>query len=165
MFVSSLVKTPTTVYAALEALLTPAKSPTEFTIAVKHLFLASLLLLVAAFPAACAAPAIGDPCKDAYDCDTNGNRYCDRTQPGGYCIVGGCEKSTCPEDSVCVMFRPTSDRLAVTWCMATCDETSDCRDRYICRRADQLIESPSKEPTALNLDRESAKFCTARPSD
>ena len=41
------------------------------------------------------------------DCDpTNGTRVCDLSQPGGYCLVDGCDAQSCPEDSVCVRFFP-----------------------------------------------------------
>ncbi len=58
--------------------------------------------------------------------------------------------------------------------MAACDNSSDCRNAYRCRRANQLgmipISSASNEqsgevvvelqPLARSLDRDSAKFCT-----
>lgn len=74
------------------------------------------------------APAIGDECETALDCSQSGSRICDRTQPAGYCTIQGCERGTCPEDSVCVKFRPGLERLSATYCMATCETTSDCRD-------------------------------------
>ena len=143
-------------------------NPARIEVKVKNAYLAILLLLGLA--GSCAPPAIGDPCEDSIDCDIQGKRYCDLTQPKGYCTLEGCEKSTCPEDSVCVMFRPKPDRLASTWCMATCDSKSDCRDGYSCKQADQLGEAQSTagadaggsdaEPLAKSLDKASTKFCT-----
>lgn len=82
----------------------------------------SLLLTVAC------APQIGKHCGNSLDCSAQGSRICDRTQPAGYCTIMGCEEGTCPSEAVCVKFRPKEERLAVTYCMAKCDERSDCRD-------------------------------------
>src|SRR5262245_26278271 len=73
------------------------------------------------------APEVGDDCKTALDCSSQGSRLCDRTQPGGYCTIRGCEPGTCPEEAVCVKFRPSEERLAVTYCMRKCDDNGDCR--------------------------------------
>jgi hypothetical protein len=89
--------------------------------------LALVLFFVAAGAVGC-APAIGDECDTALDCSSQGSRQCDRTQPGGYCTILGCEQGTCPEDSVCVKFRPDLERIAVTYCMASCETDSDCRN-------------------------------------
>lgn len=89
--------------------------------------LALVLCALAAIAVGC-APAIGDDCESALDCSSQGSRQCDRTQPGGYCTIAGCERGTCPEDSVCVRFRPALERIATTYCMAECEEDDDCRD-------------------------------------
>lgn len=88
----------------------------------------ALSLLLAAASAVGCAPAIGDECETALDCSSQGSRQCDRTQPGGYCTIVGCERGTCPEDSVCVKFRPSLERIAATYCMASCEHNNDCRD-------------------------------------
>ena len=130
--------------------------------------------MLAALASAC-APEIGDPCENSVDCDIQNKRTCDLTLPGGYCTISGCEKGTCPDEAVCVAFRPEPDRLSNSWCMASCDDNSDCRDGYRCRRAEQLgmipISANSEQtgeinvklrPLAQSLDRDSAKFCTVR---
>lgn len=133
---------------------------------------------------------IGDSCETSVDCDVQNKRICDLTQPGGYCTLRGCEKGTCPEEAVCVLFRPEPERLAASWCMYACDDNDDCRDNYSCLAAADLGEQPgytvsveytveddagvdleeqSQEdrsqpvPLARNLDKESAKFCTVKP--
>ena len=71
------------------------------------------------------SPEIGDDCGTALDCSAQGSRLCDRTQPGGYCTIAGCERGTCPDEAVCVKFRPNLERLAVTYCMYKCSDHSD----------------------------------------
>jgi len=134
-----------------------------------HSLLISTAVILSALLNLRCAPEIGDECETSLDCDVQNNRVCDLTQPRGYCTLEGCEKGTCPEDSVCVMFRPEPERLSSTWCMASCDDNDDCRKGYYCRRADQLKETSVSDGTtkqevfAKNLDKGSAKFCTVRP--
>lgn len=106
------------------------------------------------------APQIGDSCSSSVDCSVNGDRICDRAQPGGYCTVASCEEGTCPDESVCVEFRPEPARLSSSWCMAPCDEDGDCRDGYDCRRASEIFDDDC-EPMARVLDGagDSARFC------
>ena len=118
-------------------------------------------LCVAISLAGC-APAIGDACETPLDCSSQGSRLCDRTQPGGYCTVRGCEQGTCPEDSVCVAFRPCAERLAVTYCMLKCSDSSDCRDDegYHCTSAEQFGEGMTD---AKILGNSKQKICTIPP--
>ncbi len=106
------------------------------------------------------APEIGDECSSSVDCSVNGDRICDRSQPGGYCTVAACEEGTCPEDSVCVEFRFEPERLSSSWCMAPCEEDGDCRGGYDCRRASEILDADC-EPMARALDGagDSARFC------
>ncbi len=133
---------------------------------VLHLGLLSALSLIAS-----CAPEIGDACENSVDCDIQNKRICDLTQPGGYCTVRGCERGTCPDDSVCVMFRPAPERLAASWCMASCDDDDDCRDHYNCTNAEDMgslesgTDAGTDAPAADSLDSESAKFCSAEPLD
>jgi hypothetical protein len=107
------------------------------------------------------APAIGDECKTSLDCSSQGSRLCDRTQPHGYCTLRGCESGTCPEDSVCVKFRPVQERLATTYCMAKCDDDGDCRsdEGYRCSTASEFGETAELE--AEILGRSNQGFCSA----
>lgn len=112
-------------------------------------------------------PSIGDDCKSSLDCSQQNNRVCDRQQPGGYCTLIGCENNSCPDDAVCVTFRPEPQRLASTWCMATCDDDGDCRDDqgYRCRNAAQLnAVDTCRLPVASVAYKPGAKFCVVPPT-
>jgi len=115
-----------------------------------------MLILAAASAVGC-APAIGDECETALDCSSQGSRQCDRTQPGGYCTILGCERGTCPEESICVKFRPSLERVAVTYCMATCEQDGDCRDDegYVCTGQGEFAEG-----LAEVLGDPGAEFCS-----
>jgi hypothetical protein len=50
---------------------------------------------------------IGDSCSSSSDCDpTRGTRTCDLSQPGGYCLVEGCDARSCPSNSICIRAFP-----------------------------------------------------------
>jgi hypothetical protein len=118
-----------------------------------------LLCSVIALAFGACAPEIGDDCKTALDCSSQGSRLCDRTQPGGYCTIKGCEDGTCPEESVCVKFRPRAERLAVSYCMFKCDGRGDCRsgDGYECTTAADFGTGHGMDAEVLG--RESQRFC------
>src|SRR5215217_5318570 len=90
-------------------------------------------------------PEVGDDCKVSTDCSAAGDRLCDITAPGGYCTVFNCEPNSCPDDeALCVQFGAVRSPIcaevplespspyARTFCMATCDDNSDCRSGYVC---------------------------------
>lgn len=94
----------------------------------------SSLVVIFACLVACGR-GIGDGCETGLNCSASASRLCDMTQPGGYCTLAGCQRGSCPSDSVCVTFWQTTaqteidrNRLSVNYCMRTCDERSDCRD-------------------------------------
>jgi len=67
---------------------------------------AAFFLAFAAQLAAC-GKKIGDECKTAFDCNqTDETRTCDISQPGGYCIIEGCDQHSCPDEAACVRFFP-----------------------------------------------------------
>jgi hypothetical protein len=115
---------------------------------------------VAALLAGC-SPDIGDDCNSSLDCSQIGDRLCDTTQPGGYCTIFNCEPDTCPEDeAACVGFQfdldpacksvddATYPRFSKTFCMALCEDASDCRAGYECVRPD------TREAVVVDLDEE-----------
>jgi hypothetical protein len=109
------------------------------------------------------SPEIGDDCSSSLDCSTQNNRVCDRQQPGGYCTLNGCENDSCPDDAICVTFRPEPQRLSSTWCMAACDEDSDCRDDqgYVCHSAswyNAIVADTASVPYKPR-----ARFCAVPP--
>jgi hypothetical protein len=121
----------------------------------RRCFLAALVVGLALVGVGC-APEIGDDCGSALDCSAQGSRLCDRTQPGGYCTIQGCEKGTCPDEAVCVKFRPSEERLAVTYCMFKCSDRGDCRDHYECTAASDF----GSHGDAEILGRASQRFCS-----
>src|SRR5262245_47832083 len=66
----------------------------------------ALLLAVAATAGAGCSREIGDDCVTAVDCNPNGSRSCDSSQPGGYCTIQGCDERSCPEEAVCMRYFP-----------------------------------------------------------
>ena len=120
-----------------------------------------LIALAAALVSTGCGKEIGAACETALDCSSQGSRLCDRTQPHGYCTLRGCERGTCPEDSVCVKFRPAQERLAVTYCMYSCEEDDDCRDDegYQCAGEGDF----GAKGEAEILGSSSERFCVAKP--
>ncbi len=93
---------------------------------------ASLALLL---PGAC-KKVIGDSCTANTDCSISADRTCDLSQTGGYCTVVACEPGSCPDNGVCVYFDAHAPRLRRRYCMAGCNDDSDCRSDYHCVRPD-----------------------------
>ncbi len=134
----------------------------------RFLLLASLL----GFAAAC-QPEIGAECETSVDCSQNGDRLCDRTQPGGYCTAFNCAAGDCPDDSVCVAFGAslayyagcdgdgTLSRVSRTFCMAPCDSAADCRSGYAC----QDLASSGDVSSVVSVDPgRSSKVCVVAQS-
>jgi len=100
------------------------------------------LLVLSTTLTAC-RPKIGDACATSTDCSVQGDRLCDTTQLGGYCTIFTCEPTKCPDDSACAAFNgpdlsnlcsslSLQTRLERTFCLRTCESSSDCRPGYIC---------------------------------
>jgi hypothetical protein len=121
---------------------------------------AAFACLVASMAVAC-TPEIGDDCSNSLNCSSQSSRECDRTQPGGYCTISPCERDTCPEEATCVKFRPSQERLSVTYCMRKCGDDNDCRegDGYRCLTAKGFSGCFEAE----TLDGADKRFC-ALPS-
>jgi hypothetical protein len=118
------------------------------------------LVLLALLSPAC-GKEIGDPCTTNVDCQQDGTRDCDLSQPGGYCTMNGCDEKSCPSEAVCIRVFPyeapgatctvdsdcTSDGLCLPegfcvpraserrYCERNCSSNSDCRSGYVCREA------------------------------
>lgn len=116
---------------AIAKLVDASYPPPPMSAAVRPLFLLFAVVLWGC------TPSIGDDCDTALDCSAQATRLCDQTQPGGYCTLPGCDMGTCPDEAVCVLFRPETPRLSVSYCMLECESDSDCRDGegYRCLRA------------------------------
>jgi len=131
---------------------------------------ATILLLAGLAVAGC-NNHIGDSCGNSTDCSVTGDRQCDLAQPGGYCTVFACDADTCPEGA-CVEWRFIPSRTAETWCMKTCDDTSNCRFDYTCVLPNQITmtgefdpDLPSEDRVARIIDLDAykaeAKICVA----
>ena len=98
-------------------------------------FLVALLFVVAA--TGCRRE-IGDECVTAVDCNPNGSRSCDATQPGGYCTIQGCDETSCPEEAVCMRYVPAQfltkpcDPVCGANGAPDCPVPSDCDADEIC---------------------------------
>jgi hypothetical protein len=136
----------------------PMRSPSSIP---ATLGLAALLLAVGC------APSIGDSCGTALDCSVNGDRTCDLARPGGACTIFACEPDTCPDDAVCVRWRPDPSRLSFTACMRRCTEEGDCRvdEGYACLAAEDIgATEEGGDPIAEVIDEErtdEGTFCVA----
>lgn len=90
----------------------------------------SRLLLFLAIASALALGAckreIGDECSTGADCEPNGSRICDLSQPGGYCTIANCDERSCPSDSACIRFFPT--QFLTKACNPACEDLPCLRD-------------------------------------
>jgi len=76
---------------------------------------------------------IGDSCQTNVDCSPQGDRFCDRAPPGGYCTQENCDINSCPGNSVCIRFftplnEPCRPSDSPTICKSdercVCDQTT-----------------------------------------
>lgn len=115
------------------------------------------------------APAIGDSCGASFDCSVNGDRVCDVARPGGACTVYACEADNCPDEAVCVRWRPDPTRLSFTACMQRCEVDENCRmdEGYRCKSVAEITTTPEGgEPIAELVDEmrdDEGRFCVVDP--
>ena len=87
-------------------------------------------LLFCSLAATACTHNLGDPCGQNVDCSPAGDRFCDTSQPGGYCTVEDCDIGTCPDNQPCVRFftpikdEPCDPTQMNTGCLA--DERCIC---------------------------------------
>ncbi len=98
-------------------------------------------------------PEVGDECTISTDCSITGDRLCDTSQPGGYCTIFNCDATSCPEESVCVEFHPSSTRFARRFCVRVCDAPSECRPGYVC------VAPTERDGVVISSDPQSGKVC------
>lgn len=65
---------------------------------------------------------IGDECSTSVDCDPNGTRACDLSQPGGYCTIQGCTEQSCPGGSACIRLFPVKFLDQTHTCVPACED-------------------------------------------
>jgi hypothetical protein len=122
--------------------------------------------LLPCFALAACAPEIGDECSANVDCSPNGDRVCDVTSPGGYCMILGCRSGGCPEEAVCVSYGDGVGRQ--TFCMRHCGSGDDCRGEYQCFNPGRYAASRAEDPTfdpndygrIIDEDPAGSGFCT-----
>ena len=118
---------------------------------------AYIALLFLSMVALACEPEIGDSCSTNSECSMQGDRVCDRSQPGGYCLMIDCDPDTCPGEAVCVEFL--EERRARRYCMRRCSKDGDCRDEYVC------IVPEEVEALILDEGGEEDQFCTMEIPD
>lgn len=126
-------------------------------------FRVMMVLAVAAIASGGCKKMIGDDCSTAADCNPNGTRSCDLSQPGGYCTIQGCDETSCPGEAVCIRYFPAQYltkacnpaatdsgcledeeicldsglcaplRTELRYCARSCSSGDDCRGGYECR--------------------------------
>lgn len=148
-----------------------------------------LLVSVALALPAC-KDLIGDSCSFDADCSPNMNRNCDRSQPGGYCLIIGCEADKCPdrpnqrndERSACVEFTtpcPVDETGAVaddelcerlepnrvrSYCLRRCDLSGGGGEEMGCRGGYQCIAPADMYGVVLDGKYESTGVCVPDPN-
>jgi hypothetical protein len=125
---------------------------------IRRASLAGLALFAALFASACGHD-IGDDCRSSADCDPNGGRSCDLSQPGGYCTIVGCSAKSCPEDSACIRYFP-EQYLGDVSCDPACEDL-DCdggQRQNLCL-ADELCLDSGKCAKRTFEQRQCAKVC------
>lgn len=100
------------------------------------------------------ADEIGDECSLSSDCAADGSRFCDNTQPSGYCTVVGCDYNTCPEESECVRFFTGS------FANRTCDPSTEDLGTDMCAPDEVCAIDGRCAPSASEL-----RFCMRKCSD
>jgi hypothetical protein len=110
---------------------------------------------------------VGDSCKSSVDCDPNGTRSCDLSQPGGYCTVVGCDAvaAPCPSGSTCIRtFPETFLALAanITVDGQTCDPApsmSECAPEDMCASFGYCVRKC--DPTVTPTTCPSGQLCSS----
>jgi hypothetical protein len=104
--------------------------------------LALAIVTFGAFALGC-TPNVGDSCQLSTDCGSTGQLVCDTSEFDGYCTEVDCISDSCPDNAGCIGFYPSvpgcgyndrtaGSRFTESFCMATCESNSDCRDYYVC---------------------------------
>jgi len=115
--------------------------------------------------AACEAE-IGDSCSYDIDCSVMMERNCDHSQPGGYCLIIGCDPDRCPAEAVCVEFATPcpegtpEDTCAIIepnrgrrYCLRHCGSDKGCRGAYAC------VDPAELHATIIDIDPRRGRIC------
>ena len=113
----------------------------------------ALVIAVAATAGAGCRREIGDECTTAADCNPNGTRSCDSSQPGGYCTIQGCDETSCPAESACLRYFPAqflTKSCDPTMVPTGCDADEFCLDGGLCAPASQELRYCAKTCTTAD---------------
>lgn len=102
----------------------PALIPRAIVANTPAVRIARVFLVLITMFAACGKD-IGDECTTNVDCEQNGSRDCDLSQPGGYCTMIGCDERSCPSEAVCVRVFPYESKISDSACSTDANCTSD----------------------------------------
>jgi hypothetical protein len=133
----------------------------------------TIFVFVLGICASACNPEIGDDCQYDADCSPNLDRHCDRSQPGGYCLIIGCGPDECPKEASCVEYTTPcpkgegyeegSEKCQLlesnrgrTYCMQHCKKDNDCRDKYKCRKVD------GKNTVIIDFKDQRSKICVPK---
>jgi hypothetical protein len=116
---------------------------------------------------------IGDDCKTSADCDPNGTRACDLSQPGGYCTIAGCDETSCPSGSTCIRYFPQKDLFPAVDQAKSCDPMLEdippgdggvaedvCAPDEVCVEIDNMVSMGGLCAKRSYEQRECAKSCS-----
>jgi len=96
------------------------------------LFLLALVTLLFAGCGAGPSQGVGAACSTGEDCGGRTTAACILRWPAGYCTEFDCSLGSCPSGSHCVTGITFPDVQIDAFCLATCQENSDCRQGYRC---------------------------------
>ena len=116
---------------------------------------------------------IGDECQYDNECSPSLDRNCDRTQPGGYCLIIGCGPDECPPEAACVEYTtpcPNGEEYegdsqkcwqlksnrTRTYCLKHCKKNSDCRGGYECQKVEK------NAAVVIDFKHEREKICVPK---
>jgi len=97
---------------------------------------------------------VGDSCTTSIDCNLEGSRPCDISQPGGYCTVEGCSLTSCPSEAMCVRFFPAK------FLTLPCDPRTEDTTSNDCGADDICLESGLCAPRATER-----RYCALKCGD
>ena len=120
------------------------------------------LVLVAIFAIGC-SHNIGDSCTSNADCSPIGNRFCDKSAPGGYCTLEGCDVNVCPSESACIRFFTLLPDRPCTFVKDHPNGRSDCAANERCLRDDPVSGSETESiPAHCAPESSERRWCQLR---
>ena len=131
-----------------------------------HLAFSVLALAALALSSGACGHDVGDQCTTSVDCDPNGTRSCDLSQPNGYCTIVGCDATValCPDSSACIRVFPT--KYLTTTCDPKCEDV--CLDPIASAKAmkSKMVDACLPEEVCVGSSASSSGgFCAKQTSE